>query len=192
MDRSKKGRRVIIALARFCRLAAPGLPSLQFFRQQADSTMDTNRYTPPDAHVADLTEPTGAPVRAIIFGLLVDIGGTTLLAGVLSVIVGVLLMRTGKSPQDIEQMLTHFDSFSGIGLLLTGAGLFCSFCGGYVCAAVSKLTVIRDTAIMAVISASLGVLMSWSEYSSLQHIMLSLLNVVTIFVGAGLWLRTHR
>jgi len=101
-------------------------------------------------------------------------------------------VRSGVTQQEIEETFAHLDPFSTYGLILSGAGLFCSFWGGYVCALNSKIHVLRDTAFMAVLSVTTGILLAGDTYSAWQHLILATIGVMVIFAGAGLWMRTHR
>lgn len=154
--------------------------------------MSDKPYAPPQASVGVPGEVQGAPVKAVLYGLLVDIGGTIMITTVMSMMYGLMLLRTDLSQAEIERMLMNLDPFSTYGLLMSGAGLLCSFWGGYVCALYSRQHILRDTAVLATLSVIVGVLLSGDTYTSLQHLLLAALGIAAIFSGALLWRHLHR
>ena len=55
----------------------------------------TNPYRAPGAVVADQDRPVGSPVKAVIFGVLVDILGTTAASFIVMVVYGIFLASRG-------------------------------------------------------------------------------------------------
>lgn len=154
--------------------------------------MNEKPYAPPQTSVGVPGTVRGAPVKAVLYGLLVDIGGTLMITSVLSMIYAMMLLRNDLQQTDIERILMNLDPFSTYGLLMSGVGLLCSFWGGYVCALYSRLHVLRDTAILATLSVIVGVLLSGDTYSVIQHLLFGALGVAAIFSGALLWRQQHR
>ncbi|NJN40224.1 MAG: hypothetical protein HC807_04340, partial [Gammaproteobacteria bacterium] len=64
--------------------------------------MPENPYQPPGAPIsgADRVERFGSPVKAILFGLLIDIGGSIVAGTILAVAWGVLLGAGGVSGEE--------------------------------------------------------------------------------------------
>lgn len=153
--------------------------------------MTHSNYSTPQSPLGVPTQKQGSPVKAVLYGLLVDFGGTILASMVISVVYGIMLVRTSMSEQEIERALTDVDPFSVYGLILSGAGLFCSFWGGYVCALNSRTRIVRDAAILSALTVTLGILMSGAIYTVLQHALMAIAGIVAIYGGAWLWKRTH-
>ena len=154
--------------------------------------MKPDNYAPPQAEVGVPSRGKPAPVRGIILGLLVDIGGSILSSTLISVVIAVVLTRAHKTPQEIQQLLTHIEPFTSYWLIMMTGGMLCSFLGGYVCALNAKVNVMRTTAIFAAITTTLGIVLSSGRATLLEHLVLGILSVVVVMSGGYLWLRTHR
>jgi hypothetical protein len=120
----------------------------------------TNPYRAPAAAVADLERPRGSPLKGVIYGVLVDIVGTTAATMAIMFVWGVALAVNGASAEDIQAMAQKIDPTSFVGLLASAVGCAFSFLGGYVCARVAGRGELKWAAVMAVISTVFGLLMT--------------------------------
>jgi hypothetical protein len=120
----------------------------------------TNPYRAPAAAVADLERPRGSPLKGVIYGVLVDIVGTTAVTMAIMFVWGVALAVNGASAEDIQAMAQKIDPTSFVGLLASAVGCAFSFLGGYVCARVAGRGELKWAAVMAVISTVFGLLMT--------------------------------
>jgi hypothetical protein len=98
--------------------------------------MERNPYTPPEAQVRDPKGSAyGATWKAVLYGFLADIAGTTI-GGM--VIVGLwpsLLLPPGMSAEEGAKLAQPSDGFMLVSLLV---GLGCTVLGGYVAAKVAN------------------------------------------------------
>ena len=120
----------------------------------------TNPYRAPAAPVADLDRPLGSPLKGVIYGVLVDIVGTTAATMAIMFVWGIVLAVNGASAEDIQAMAQKIDPTSFVGLLASAVGCAFSFLGGYVCARVAGRAELKGAAVMAVISTVFGLLMT--------------------------------
>ena len=133
--------------------------------------MPTNPFKPPQTDPAKNPRPPatpGSPLKAVLLGLAVDIGGTTICGFVLSVIYAIQLKGQGVADSDMHDAMSNMphDSALYIGGILLGALM--SVLGGYVCARIARVDEYRPGLVMAAASAVIGLTMgSPSEIDSL-------------------------
>lgn len=121
--------------------------------------MTDNPYQTPEA---DLQGPGGLPkrpVRGVVYGLLVDLGGTILI-GIIAVLgYGAMLLVTGVELQEASERIAALESmppYTPISLALNGLGLLMSYLGGYTCLRVSRASGLGIAVILAIITTGLG------------------------------------
>lgn len=146
--------------------------------------MSDNPYTPPEAVVADQAPLPGSPVKAIVLGMLVDIGGTVVVGSVFSIVYAIVLAQQGMNQEQVMEAMQDAPILSAYGLISTALGLGFSVLGGYVCARIVKRSELRTAAIMAAISTVLGLLLSGGETSAPKVVTLLLLGIAAVMVGA--------
>lgn len=154
--------------------------------------MQANPYSAPKATVDDRSGIQGSSVKAVLFGFLVDFGGSLVAGVLLSIIYAVILVESHADQGIIEKELSHVETLSAFGMVLSGAGLICSFFGGYVCALYSRRKVYRDAAILAAISVGSANLMLDDIYTDAEDVVLMVLTLLAIFLGAFSWRRSNR
>ena len=110
----------------------------------------------PPAQVADVP---GSPLRAVLTGLVIDMGGSAVIA----IVLGTLYVLQVSSP-DItsEQLETALDQLpqSTIGVLIMVLGSLCSVAGGYACARIVQRDELRVGGVMAAISGLFSLLLA--------------------------------
>lgn len=143
----------------------------------------TNPYRAPAAVVADQDRPVGSPVKAVIFGVLVDILGTTAISFVVMVVYGIFLASRGAGQQDIEQAASQLDPLSGIGLFISALGCVFSFLGGYVCARVAGQAEMKWATVVAAISLAFGVIVGLQAYSLAMNLLLAAPATAFVLIG---------
>lgn len=154
---------------------------------------DHNPYAAPAAtgQPASLSGP-GSPVRAVLLGLLVDLGGT-MLVGILFVIgYAMLLGASGLPAGEIEARMGAIGHDTPVGLALTAVGALLSLLGGYVCARVARASELRVALVMAAVSCGVGVLASVGSSSLPVTLALAVLSLGAILGGATLGRRRNR
>lgn len=116
-------------------------------------------YRPPQAAIADQGRPLGSPVKGMILGLLVDIGGSMVAAFILFFAWAIWLGASGLDAEAITQAMAENDPMSGISLIGYAVGAGFSWLGGFVCARVARETELRCAAVVAAVSAALALAM---------------------------------
>ena len=131
-----------------------------------------NPYSSPNANLADPQPKPVSPIKAVLLGLLVDIGGT-MTAGIAIGLVYVVVQLTANG-KTLEEANAALGSFTTMGLgfaVLFAIGCAFSVLGGYVCARISRRMDYRLGYVVCPISAGTGVLLAWNSYSLVQHIL---------------------
>lgn len=152
----------------------------------------TNPYRAPGAVVADQDRPVGSPVKAVIFGVLVDILGTTAASFIVMVVYGIFLASRGTDPQEIERVATQLDPLSGLGLFMSAVGCLFSFLGGYVCARVAGQAELKWAAVVAAISLAFGVIVGLQAYSLGMNLLLAAPATAFVLIGGYVGARRNR
>ena len=132
----------------------------------------------------DQDQPRGSPVKGMVFGALVDIGGTLVAGIALGVIWTIWLAANGQSAEEIEQTIQNPDPTSLIGILGFVVGTAFSVLGGYVCARVARETEYRCAGVVATFSIAFGLAVGGG-----QSFAMSLLTVVATIAAVmlGAW-----
>jgi hypothetical protein len=144
-----------------------------------------NPYSSPNSGPSVAKPEHGSPVKAVLLGVLVDLGGS-LVAGIVLLIVAILVLGLRGTPVGhIEGELTNIapDSWFSIAAYLVGC-LF-SFLGGYVCARVAKRSEYKVAGIVAFISGMIGFSIGLQQESLYLDALLSLLGVLCVMLGAN-------
>ena len=128
-----------------------------------------------------------ASIKAICYGLLIDIGGSLVLSILLGMIYGVVLIKQGVPADQITERMSVIDHWSLLGIVGTIVGVAISFFAGYVCASKSITNINRDAAILGAISATFGAVIGSSSYSLIEIVVLSVATVGAVICGAMLW-----
>jgi len=146
-------------------------------------------YRPPAAPVADRDRPRGSPVKGMMFGVLVDLGGSFAAAIAMSFAYGIWLAASGMAPGEIEEALTQRDPGSAFSLFAYAVGTGFSWLGGYVCARTAKETELKCAGVVATVSSVTGLLLSMDQPLEL-NLALLLLTVGAVMLGG--WIGQQR
>jgi hypothetical protein len=148
--------------------------------------MQANLYTPPKAELADQPLPPGSPIKAVLAGLAIDIGGSLLVSSALGIAYAVSLARTGLNQSEIQAAIQDIplDSWVSLAGISVGTGL--SVLGGYVCSRISRRSNYKLGFVLAGISASFGLLLSYSRYPLLAIVLLAALTLCSVLAGVKL------
>jgi len=142
-----------------------------------------NPYAAPDARLADTIAAPGSPIKAVLIGLGVDIGGSVVATLILAIAYGMFLAASGASQEEIAAASrggTTTDSWLFYASSLVGCAF--SVLGGYVCARIARRSEYTLGAILAAISAAFGL---WSSMDQYQVGILASLTLASI--GAVIW-----
>jgi hypothetical protein len=142
---------------------------------------------PPESDSENKKLKKGSPVKAIIIGVVVDMGGTIVLGIILVMIYSVLLASEGMSPEEIEYQLINLDPHSTFSIISMIIGGLVTVFAGYLCASIVNYSEYKFTFILGSISAAFGLIVGESHYSTLDNIFLSILTVMCALLGAWLY-----
>jgi hypothetical protein len=146
-----------------------------------------NPYAPPEATVHDLPPKPGSWFKAIALGLATDIGGTLVATAILALIYGIALAASGVKREDIAATMQASATDSWLFYVSSLVGLGFSALGGYVCARIVRRSELKFGAILAALSALLGILFAGENTQQLgTFLSLTLLGIGAVVVGARL------
>lgn len=146
-----------------------------------------NPFTPPTAGISQPPDPTpGSPWKAVLLGLLVDIGGSTVAGIPYSILYSIYLASSGMDAEEIVALLQAPPEESPYLWIGYGIGSLFSILGGYVCARIAKRAEYQLASLMATLSALFGVLMVWGHYSLQMSVAVALLSLSCVLLGAHL------
>ena len=148
--------------------------------------MDSNPYTPPRAALDDPARLPGSIPKAVLFGVLVDVGGTTAISMLFGIVYAGIHAANGSTPEEITAALEGISLTSGMGLVLALAGFSFSVLGGFVCARTHRRADYRPALIVAALNSVIGVAMSFNHYSLHEHAGMALLSTLCVLLGAYL------
>jgi membrane protease YdiL (CAAX protease family) len=146
-------------------------------------------YRPPEAPVADQDRPRGSPVKGMLYGALVDIGGTLLAGIVLGILWGIWLAASGNSAEQIAEAVKNPDPTSLVSIAGYVIGTAFSGLGGYVCARVARETELRCAAVVAGISIAFGFAVGGAQTPEMGVLMI-VTTVAAVMLGA--WMGRRR
>lgn len=144
----------------------------------------TSPYQPPRASVADVEPAPGSAVKAVVYGVLIDVGGSLVMGIVLTVVYGVVLAASGVAPEELEQAMASPEPLSWISMIGNALGLLASFIGGYVCARIAGRDEYKWAGVVAVISGVAGFLFGMASYPIEWNLLLVLLTASAVLAGA--------
>jgi hypothetical protein len=107
----------------------------------------------------DAPETTGSPLRAVLTGLAIDIGGSEVLRIVLSIVYAFQVTSSGLSDEQMKAALEQMPPESALAILGLVLGSLCSVAGGYACARVARSDEFRAGGLMAAISGLLSLML---------------------------------
>jgi hypothetical protein len=151
--------------------------------------MSNNPFKPPDSDMKNRPsgppgEPPvqGSPLKAVLTGLVVDLGGSTVISIVLSLLYHAQLARSGMSEDQITDAMNHIppqSMFQIWGILL---GALCSVAGGFVCARIVRRDEVRVGAVMAALSGFVSLLLGGATSDDMT-LLLTLCTVACVMLG---------
>ena len=144
--------------------------------------MSNNPFKPPDTDLRGKPPP-NSPVKAVLVGLAIDIGGSTLVGILLSIAYAATLVNTGLSEDELKEAVTHIPPDSVFSIAGTLLGAACSVLGGYVCARIVCRDEFRTGAVMASLSGFLGLTLGSSDTPDDLLFLLTLSTVACVMLG---------
>ena len=113
-------------------------------------------FEPPPSDVDDRPPrraPTGSPLRAIVIGLVIDLGGSVVVNLLLMVLYAASLQHAGMSPEQLKASMEHIPSNSWAAVLGLILGACLDVLSGFVCARLAQRNEWRVGGVLAGISA---------------------------------------
>jgi len=147
---------------------------------------EEDRFKPPSARVEDRPRGRGSAVKAVVFGLLADVGGTMLFGVVLSIVWGMALAASGQSSQEIEAAFANVDNDPLLSTLFLGGGVLCSVLGGYVCERIARRRDYRLGGVLALLSVVVGFALGAPARSAAMTVLLVFLTIGSVLLGTRL------
>jgi len=129
----------------------------------------------------------GSPLYAILVGVLVDIGGSTIFGILYAIGYLIILSSQEVSFDQIGNILTAIHSDSRASILLYTVGCVISTFAGYICARIVNFSELKYTSILAAISSLYGFLIVPTSYSIIQKIVLLFLTFGSVMLGAFIY-----
>jgi hypothetical protein len=146
-----------------------------------------NPYTPPNAPLQDRApDGVGSTLKAVAFGVLTDLVGTTVGGIVLVVIFSSILIGQGHTPESLGPLLTDSGAYLVVSLAV---GLSFTVLGGYVAARVANRREYWHALIVGIIVLVIGEVMVSADPTSMPlsvRIIGDLLVVPAALFGAHL------
>lgn len=154
--------------------------------------MQTNLITPSKEEPIDQPRALGSPLKAVLLGLAIDVGGTLVVGVVLGIVYAISLAGTGMNETEIQQALSSIpvDSWVSIIGLIAGVGL--SILGGFICSRISRRSDYKLGFILGTISAAVSLLLSFATYPILIGVVLTCLTFASVLLGAKLGLKKNQ
>jgi len=144
-------------------------------------TEQRDPFEPPKARVEDEPRP-GPAVKAILAGIIVDLGGSTIGGIVFGVAYFIVRTAMGASQEDIVAATSNADPLSF--LFIAGGLIGCGFSvlGGYVCANIAKEREFASGFVVALVSTAFAIYYS-SEFSIGVILLLAALTFASVMGG---------
>jgi hypothetical protein len=150
-----------------------------------------NPYKPTATSLKEPPSPPRSPILAVLVGLVVDFGGTTIASIVVGIVYAATLAGRGVPVEQITEAVTEFDPASGYGIvaMLVGGGF--SILGGYVCARIARRNERKVSAVLAAVSAVLGFLSGGEALDWWLNVGLTVLTLASVMAGGELGRRRN-
>lgn len=145
-----------------------------------------NPYHAPGSRLPVPTPPVEGPVwRAVLVGLLLDVGGSVLIVALTSAAYAALLFSGNASEDDVFRALGNEDPMATHNLIASAGALAMSYVAGRIACRIAGLNAARAVTIIVVILSVLGLLLGADAYPWWANGLLTL-------AGAGVYYMAYR
>ncbi|MES2320238.1 MAG: hypothetical protein V4631_22400 [Pseudomonadota bacterium] len=128
--------------------------------------MSSSPYIAPNADLKNAPlAPPSSPVKAVLCGAAVDIGGSLVVGMVVGIVYGIMLVGQGLSAEQAMTSLKDTAEGSWFWITCMAFGVGTSVLGGFVCARMSRRSDYRLGFILAAISVTFGLVFGSSAHS---------------------------
>lgn len=142
--------------------------------------MSNNPFKPP---ATDPKNTPGSPIRAVLVGLAIDLGGTALLGLVLQVVYAMQVGTPDMTESQLHDALENVPPDSGVMIAGHLLGALLSVAAGYVCARIVRRDEYRVGAIMAGAALLLGMMLYPDDQPVDMTLLLILCDVACNMLG---------
>ncbi len=155
--------------------------------------MSHDPFTPPAANVEAPDLKRGSAVKAVLVGVAVDIGGSTVFGVLFTIAYGIYLAASGQTPEQMQASMADIGYDSPLGIVGMIVGCLFSVLGGFLCARIARHSEYRLGAVMCGITL---VFVAFTGFGPNVHpaiaAVLVVLTVASILVGIHLGARQNR
>ena len=130
--------------------------------------------------------------RAIVYGVLVDIGGSILAGLVLATLYAFVLAGSGMAREEILQAISDPQPASWYSIAGFVVGCAASFLGGYVCARLAAPREMRAVSAVAAVSGVVSLAMGPDAYAFEWTAVLALAGMGAVFAGGWAGMQGNR
>lgn len=152
---------------------------------------DRSPYAPPSATVTTAAQQRGSAWKAVVLGLLTDIGGSIITSVVIGIAYAAVLASSGMAQEEAMQAFMELEQNTTLMLLMYSVGGLFSVLGGYVCARIVRYNELRWAMFVALGSAAAGAVLGSQEEPAMQILLLGT-TVASVLLGAWLGARVNR
>ena len=155
--------------------------------------MSQDPFRAPSSNVDVPNTAPGSAIKAVVLGLMTDVGGSMVSSMLFFAIYGAYLGATGGTEEDLMLVARSNGMDSPMALALSMVGCLFSVLGGYVCARIAKHAEYKLGAILAVCSVVSGLLLAGdNDANQAMTALFSLFTIASVMVGAHLGARGNR
>lgn len=170
------------------------MPDNPYQTPAANPAMPDDPYQAPAVDLTAPPEPRqpGATWKAVLLGLLIDIGGSVAFSTLLALGFGIALSLGGLPPTQLEGEIQRLQQpFSGFWLTCIAVGLGFSLLGGYVCARIAHRPTLRPVCVLAACSFVFGALLGGLANGWILFLLLAASGIAFNLLGGWLYQRRH-
>ena len=153
--------------------------------------MTNNPYESPDSDVNKSEKHRARPIRAIVFGVIIDIGGTIVGVVILTIVYVAILASSGATQDEVDRVLSTAKPTTFFGFVTAMWGVFMSFIAGFYCVRISRAIDWRYPATLALLVFIIGIAMAGGTMDSFILYLWSFFSVGATFYGAARAMRTQ-
>lgn len=145
--------------------------------------MPNNPFKPPETDANPKTAAPGSPLRAVLVGLAVDIGGSILAELVLTLFYHSQFVASGMTAVQADAALSEVPMNSPLAMINIVLGSICSVLGGYVCARIVRRNEFRVGGVMAVLSAMISLSFATPSTPNDLALLLTITTAACVMLG---------
>jgi hypothetical protein len=131
-----------------------------------------------------------AALKAVVYGVLVDVGGSIAAGMAIALAYGISLAAAGASPEDIERAMSEAQAPAWLSIVGFVVGCAASFLGGFVCARVAAGAEMKWVGVVAAVSGIVSLLMGSAAYAFEWNAVLALVGMGAVFAGGWAGVQT--